>query len=225
LVRFVPETVIVVVPEPTVTLDGDTADTTGFNAVTANSSAGSEMALFPDGVVTIISDVFTNVRSDAGTVAVTVVALTTVTFVNGWPFQVTEVAPVKPEPVTVITVAGDPTTADDGLTAVTAGGAGSTLNTSNGELAALTPAVADTSRSDDTTAVKADAGIVPVTVVALTAVTFDSWTPFQVTLVAPVKLVPVRVKNAVGEPTSTLDGLTAVIVGKVPAVTENSSKG
>jgi hypothetical protein len=159
----------------------------------------------PDGVVT---RTLTAPAAPAGVVAVTLVALTTVTPVAAAPPKVTEVAPVKSVPVIVIEVPPrvDPVSGDSAVT-VGAGVGGVTYV--NIVFAELVPEGVVTR----TLAVPATpAGVVAVIEVALTTVTPVATAPPIVTEVAPVKFVPVIVTE-VRPRVDPVSGDSAVTVG------------
>jgi len=141
----------------------------------------------------------------AGVVAVIDVALTTATLAAAMPFTVTLVAPVKLVPEIVIAV--PPLVGPEfGLTEVIIGAGTTYVNAL--ALVAVPPAVVTATLF----APVVPAGVVAVIDVAPTTVTFVAATLFTVTLVAPVKLVPVIVIS-VPPKVEPLDGLTLEIVG------------
>src|SRR5665213_2235035 len=151
----------------------------------------------------------------AGAVAVTWVSDTTVNVVAGIEPNVTAVAPVKPEPVTVTLVppAMGPLV---GLIAVIVGAA-TQVNTSAGDVVEVPPTVV-TVRSP----VPVPAGAVAVTWVSDTTVNVVAGIEPNVTAVTPVKPEPVTV-TLVPPAMGPLVGLIAVIVGA--ATQANTSAG
>ena len=142
----------------------------------------------------------------AGAVAVIDVALTTTTLVAATPFTVTLVAPVKLVPVIVMDVPPrvEP---DAGVTLEIVGlGAGTTYVNAS-VLVAVPPAVVTTT----SLAPAVPVGESAVIEVALTT-TLVADTPPTVTLLAPLKLVPVIVMN-VPPRVEPDDGVTLEIVG------------
>ena len=140
----------------------------------------------------------------AGVVAVTLVSLTTVTFVAETPPTVTDDAPVKYAPVIVIVV---PPTVDPlaGLTPMISGATYVNAPTN-------VPVPFDATTATSTTPA-ACAGVVAVIIESLTTVAFVAETPPTVTDVAPAKFVPL-ITIAVPPSGDPLAGLTLLIVGK-----------
>ena len=140
----------------------------------------------------------------AGVDAVIEVASTTTTLVAATPPTVTLLAPVKLVPVMVIAVpaVNGP---DDGLTLAIVG-ASTYVNAP--VLVTVPPTVVTTT----SVAPAAPAGVTAVMEVALTTTTLVAGLPPTVTLLAPVKLVPVMV-IAVPPAFGPEDGLTLAMVG------------
>ena len=188
-VRLVPE---IVTATPTAPLVGVKPVTVGTGSVTVKFVA---LVAVPPAVTTAIGPLV----APAGTVVVIVEASTTVN--AGWLVVLnrTVVAPVRSVPV-IVTAA--PTTPLVGVKLVTVG-TGTTVKFV--ALVAVPPGV--------TTAIGplvAAAGTVVVIVVALTTVNVGCDVPLNVTLVAPVRLVPVMVT---APPTGPLVGVKLVTVG------------
>jgi len=156
----------------------------------------------PPGVITEISFAPT---VPAGVVAVIDVALTTATFVAARPSTVTLVAPVKLVPIRVMAVPPK-VVPEFGLTEVIIGAGTTYVNAL--ALVAVPPAVVTATLF----APVVPAGVIAVIDVALTTTTLVAALPPMVTLVAPVKLVPVIVIS-VPPKVEPLDGLTLEIVG------------
>ena len=140
----------------------------------------------------------------AGVTAVMEVALTTTTSVAATPPTVTLLAPVKLVPVMVIAVPPE-VGPEVGLT-LTMVGASTYVN------APVLVTVPPTVVTMISLAPACSAGVTAVMEVALTTFTLVAATPPTVTLLAPVKLVPVMV-IAVPPAIGPDDGLTLEIVG------------
>jgi hypothetical protein len=156
----------------------------------------------PPGVVTLIGPVV----APAGTVAVILVALTTLN-VAATPLKVTLVAAVRFVPVIVTVV---PTGPKVGANEVIVGAAATIVTSKVCELQSLPPGVVT-----QIFPVIAPVGTVAVIFVGESTVKFAE-TPWNVTLVAPVKFVPVIVTDV---PTGALVGEKEVTVGLAEAVT------
>ena len=156
----------------------------------------------PAGVVTLIGPVV----APAGTVAVILVALTTLN-VAATPLKVTLVAPVKFVPVIVTVV---PTGPNVGVNEAIVGAPAAVVTLKFCELQSLPPGVVT-----QIFPVVAPVGTVAVIFVAESTVKFAE-TPWNVTLVAPVKFVPVIVTVV---PTGPEVGEKEVTVGLAEAVT------
>ena len=161
-------------------------------------------ALVPPGVVT---STLLAPAVPAGVVQVMVVALTTTLFVTAVPPKVTPVAPVKPVPVSVTAVPPAMLPAL-GATLVSVGGDGGATYVKSVFAALVPPGVVTTTL----TAPAARAGVVQVIVAAFTTFKAVALVPPKVTLVAPVKFVPVSVTTV---PPAVLPvfGATLVSVG------------
>jgi hypothetical protein len=156
----------------------------------------------PAGVVTLIGPVV----APAGTVAAILVALTTLN-VAATPLKVTLVAPVKFVPVIVTVV---PTGPKVGVNEVIVGAPAAVVTLKPCELQSLPPGVVT-----QIFPVVAPVGTVAVIFVAESTVKFAE-TPWNVTLVAPVKFVPVIVTDV---PTGPEVGEKEVTIGLAEAVT------
>jgi hypothetical protein len=156
----------------------------------------------PPGVVTLIGPVV----APAGTVAVILVPLTTLN-VAVTPLNVTLVAPVRFVPVIVTVV---PTGPKVGVNEVIVGAAAAIVTLKFCVLQSLPPGVVT-----QIFPVTAPVGTVALIFVAESTVKFAE-TPWKVTLVAPVKSVPVIVTDV---PTGPLVGEKEVTVGLAEAVT------
>ena len=179
-VKFVPVIVIAVPPvvEP---LEGDTDEIVG-TATSVYVNAPAEVPVPPE-VVT--ATVFAPVVP-IGVTAVIEVALTTTTLVAAVPPTVTLLAPVKFVPVIVIAVP-PANTPVFGFTELIVG-AGTTYVNAPAEVA-VPPAVVTAT----VCAPAVPAGVTAVIEVALATTTLVAATPPTVTLLAPVKFVPVIV--------------------------------
>jgi len=139
----------------------------------------------PPAVVTVTS--FTP-AVPAGVIAVMLVALTTTTLVAETLPTFTLVAPVKLVPVMVIEVPPN-VVPDVGLTLVMVGNGTTYVNTLFNEI--VPPGVV----TETFLAPAVEAGVTAVILPALTTTTLVAAMPPTITLVAPVKLVPVMVIN------------------------------
>ena len=198
-VKPVPAMVRVTAGPPTTCVLGESVAITG---VTTTVKLVLLVAV-PPGVVTAIRPLV----APAGTAKVMVVALTTVKPVMATPFSVRTVAPVRFVPVRVTVVPTGP------VAGVKPAMVGAGRKVKAVALVAVPPAVVTAMVPE-----AADAGTTKVMVVAFTTVKPVMATPFNVTAVAPVKLVPVMVTVA---PLAPLAGVKPAMVGagrKVKAV-------
>ena len=124
------------------------------------------------------------------------------------PPRVTEVAPVKPLPLIVTTVPARPL---DGVKPLIVGAAGAAVTVNEDELVAVPPGAVTAIGPD----VAPDGTVAVICESELTANAVG--VPLNVTLVAPVKPLPLSVTEV---PTGPVDGLKLLIVGAAGGVTE-----
>jgi hypothetical protein len=197
-VKFVP-VIVIAVPPRVVPKDGLTPEIVGVG--TTNVNALGKLAV-PPAVVTATSCA---PSVPAGVTAVMLVEKTTFTFVAATPPTVTLLAPFKFVPVMVIAVPPR-VVPDDGLTPEIVG-VGTTNVNALGKLAVPPDVVTAT-----LFAPALPAGVTAVMLVDETTLTLVAATPSTVTLLAPVKSVPV-IAIAVPPRVVPDDGLTLEIVG------------
>ena len=197
-VKSVP-VIVIAVPPRVVPEDGLTTEIVG--AGTTNVNALGKLAV-PPAVVTAI--LFAPALP-AGVTAVMLVDETTITLVAATPSTVTLLAPVKSVPVMVIAVPPR-VVPEDGLTPEIVG-VGTTNVNALGKLA-VPPAVVTATSCAPSVPARVNA----VMLVDETTFTLVAATPSTVTLLAPVKFVPVMV-IAVPPRVVPDDGLTPEIVG------------
>lgn len=189
-------------PEPLIVTSVPTGPEVGEIDVIAGAAVAvdtvklAELVPVPAGVVTVIGPVVAPV----GTVAITWVALLTVNDA-AVPLNFTEVAPVKPVPVTVTCVPAVPLVGENDEIV----GAAATVDTV--KLAVLVPV--PPAFVTEIGPLVAPVGTVAVTCVSLLTV-YDADVPLNFTEVAPVKPVPVTVTD---DPTAPLVGENPLTVG------------